>query len=71
MPAAGGVRTMDNKRKTFSVPLFFRLLKHLTGILADTPLCSEDHARRQTGDQQQLDYIRPGLDTEGTLHHFR
>lgn len=42
MPAAGGVRTTENKNKTFSVPLFFWLLKHLTGILADTPLCSEE-----------------------------
>lgn len=37
VPAAGGVT-----EKTFSVPLFFQLLEHLTGILADTSLCLED-----------------------------
>lgn len=37
VPAAGGVT-----EKTFSVPLFFQLLEHLTGILADTSLCLEE-----------------------------
>lgn len=71
VPAAGGVRTKDNKNKSFSVPLavgrFNWYFRWGTALFKRE---NWDYAKWQTSDQQQLEYARPHLDPEVTLHYF-
>lgn len=66
VPVAGGFGIMEKKNKTFSLPLFFRLSKRLTSILADVQFCSEERTGIMLDDKhQQFNYMYPCQWQEG------